>query len=146
MRGILTTSLLATVFLGSSPAYASSLGNESSGTMNIVVVIPPLGDAVRAQENGATGLWAIVNGNGGLMIDAPNTVLETGDLKVELLSPSASQFQIRPFGGEFSSNWKTVDRSGQLSRATLNLPLSDLSVWNYNPLNDRSKLYVIGTI
>src|SRR3546814_8393075 len=105
-----------------------------------------LADAVRAQENGATGLWSIVNGNNGLMIDAPNSVTGDEDLKVALLTPAAPHFQIRSFGGQFSSAWKTVDRSGRLSRATLNIPLQDLSVWDYNPLNARSKLYVIGTI
>src|SRR3546814_15532555 len=74
MRAILTTSVIAAAYLCAVPAQASSLGSESTGTMNITVVIPPLADAVRAQENGATGLWSIVNGNNGLMIDAPHSV------------------------------------------------------------------------
>src|SRR3546814_8532492 len=65
MRAILTTSVIAAVYLCAVPAQASSLGSESTGTMNITVVIPPLADAVRAQENGATGIWSIVNGNNG---------------------------------------------------------------------------------
>src|SRR3546814_7960930 len=94
--------------------------------MNITVVIPPVSESVRAQENGATGLWSIVNGNNGLMIDAPNSVTGDEDLKVALLTPAAPHLQIRSFGGQFSSAWTTVDRSGRLSRATLNIPLQDL--------------------
>src|SRR3546814_9007373 len=113
MRAILTTSVIAAAYLCAVPAQASSLGSESTGTMNITVVIPPLADAVRAQENGATGLWSIVNGNNGLMIDAPNSVTGDEDLKVALLTPAAPHLQIRSFGGQFSSAWKTVDRRSE---------------------------------
>src|SRR3546814_2791118 len=84
-----------------------------------------LADAVRARENGATGLWSIVNGNNGLMMDAPNSVTGDEDLKVALLKPAAPHLQIRPSGGQFSSAWKTVDRSGRLCRAKQNITLQD---------------------
>src|SRR3546814_14991410 len=65
------------------------------------------------------------NGNNGLMIDAPNSVTGDEDLKVALLTPAAPHLQIRSFGGQFSSAWKTAGRSGRLSRATLNIPRSE---------------------
>src|SRR3546814_4740703 len=49
MRAILTTSVIAAAYLCAVPAQASSLGSESTGTMNITVVIPPLAD--RSEEH-----------------------------------------------------------------------------------------------
>lgn len=146
MRRILIASMIATAGLSAVPCSASTLGAESTGTIGVTVVIPPLGDAVRAQENGATGLWSIVNGNDGLMIDASVNLTDEHDLEVNLFSPAASELRVRSYAGRFAVGGKPMGGSAQLHRTTVTLPLSDLSLWTYNPQNDRSKLYVIGTV
>jgi hypothetical protein len=146
MTKILKGSIMAVAALAALPCHASSLGAESTGTVNITVIIPPIGAAVHAQEEGATGLWSILNGNRGLMIDAAVSLPTEGDLEVQLLSSEASQLQIRSYTGQFSRSGTLIGSPSQLGRAKLTLPLNDLSVWTYNPLNEHSKLYVIGTV
>ncbi|WP_432770133.1 MAG: hypothetical protein HEQ22_05145 [Sphingopyxis sp.] len=146
MRRILTISLMALGGFSSATSHAMELGYESAGTINVTVIIPPLGEAVNAQEQGATGLWSILNGNDGLMINAPANVGGEDNLVVDLFSADDSQLQIRSFAGDYVVTGQPADGAAQLRQTRLALPLDNMAIWTYNPLNPRSKLYVIGTV
>lgn len=127
------------------PAAASTPGAEAVGTVNVTVVIPPLAEAVAAQREGAKGLWAILNGNRGLMISGSTS--ERGeDFELHLYAPDLSGVTIRSADGALVLPARAADSAQDLQHSRISLPVGDGSQWVHNPADSRSKVFIISTL
>ncbi|VWX60611.1 hypothetical protein [Sphingorhabdus sp. 109] len=129
----------------STGAAAEAPGFENAATMNITVVIPPLRAAVNAQEEGATGLWAIVNGNSGLMINTPDLVSDSGVTEFSIFGQNISAIQVSSATGSYSVVQKPDDgEAGALPKATYQLMANRAASRVAAVGGDRSRQVVIG--
>lgn len=113
--------------------------------MNVTVIIPPLAQAVSAQREGASGLWAILNGNRGLMVSGRKS--ETGaDFELDLYAPDLSGVTVRSADGVLMLPAQPLDPAQELQHSRINLPLGDESRWGHNASDSRSKVFIISTL
>lgn len=145
MRILRSTAALALAIALGHPAAASTPGAEAVGTMNVTVVIPPLAEAVAAQREGAEGLWAILNGNRGLMISG-NPGERGEDFELHLYAPDLSGVTVRSADGALVLPARAADPAQDLQHSRISLPLGDGSRWVQNAANPRSKVFIISTL
>lgn len=82
------------------PATAmAEAGRSASSTINVTVVIAPIGAAVAAAREGAVGIWSITGGNRGLLIRAPSEIAEGGSGTVRLFAQRSDAYVVRPMTG-----------------------------------------------
>ncbi len=94
MRRSLVT---ASLFLGAIPGIAnasSAIGTQSSGTVTITVDIPPISAALRAQAEGAVGLWTVTDSTSSLMIKLPDSVGVADPATAAIYHGSNVQFDV----------------------------------------------------
>lgn len=82
------------------PATAKAeAGRSASSTINVTVVIAPIGAAVAAAREGAVGIWSISGGNRGLLIRAPSQIVEGGSGTVRIFAQRSDAYVVRPMTG-----------------------------------------------
>jgi len=107
-------------------SYAADAGPQSSGTMGVTVIIPPLGEAVQAQKQGATGLWSLVNGKRGLMINAPIQAPEAKSAEISLFAQNANAIDVYSSYGAARTHLKSNGKGQNgLKEIAFDLSLED---------------------
>jgi hypothetical protein len=82
------------------PATAMAEADRSaSSTINVTVVIAPIGAAVAAAREGAVGIWSISGGNRGLLIRAPSEIDEGASGTVRIFAQRSDAYVVRPMTG-----------------------------------------------
>lgn len=129
-----------------SVAAAETPGVEDASTMSVTIVIPPLRAAVNAQAAGATGLWSIVNGNSGLMINSPKQVTAGGNTEFSLFGTNMDAIQVTSASGVLKANPVSVDgNASKLQKVTFNFAATRDSSRVLEGKKQRSQLMVIST-
>lgn len=147
MRNI-ARSLAFGVMLSSSSvlmAHSPTSNSEAVGVAQVTVVIPPLVQAIRAQESGATGLWSVLNGNAGLMLSS-NFDEGAGELSVDLFGADLAAIRLTSFDGTISATPLVHGSENGLHHSTMKVSFAEPQRWSHNPMNPHSKVFVIGTL
>ena len=106
---------------------------------------PAAAPGVDAQREGAEGLWAILNGNRGLMISG-NPGERGEDFELHLYAPDLSGVTVRSADGALVLPARAADPAQDLQHSRISLPLGDGSRWVQNAANPRSKVFIISTL
>jgi|GEM_PF-2688127 len=107
-------------------SYAADAGPQSSATMGVTVIIPPLGEAVQAQKQGATGLWSLVNGKRGLMINAPIQAPGAKSAEISLFAQNANALDVYTSYGFAQTQLKSSGKGQNgLKEISFDLSLED---------------------
>lgn len=86
--------------MAGAPAYAVQLDGQSTGSVNVTVVIPPIGAALAASREGAVGLWGVNGRRQGVMIQMPREVRAREPGQVSLFVPGALPLIVEVAEGE----------------------------------------------
>lgn len=140
---LIFASMAAWAAASSGAAHAESLGDTSTGTVSIRVVIQPLGSALAAAtEFSAGGLWTFAGSGPGLLVSLPASTTEGGTAELSLIAQTVAPLTVRSDPGGVAMPATTASYDGQLSRRRVNL-----GAINLDDLKDRnSRLFIIGTV
>ncbi|MDB5714166.1 MAG: hypothetical protein JWO15_1563 [Sphingomonadales bacterium] len=123
MLRILKTSAMAAAAL-SGIAHASPLiGNPSAGAVNITVDIPPFAAALKAQGEGAVGLWTVTDSNSGLMLRLPEKIEGANAASISIYHSSGVQFFVSAPAEQFAIASTTSDRLNGMIRESFSLQM-----------------------
>jgi hypothetical protein len=121
-------SLAGMMALAAMPTLAQAspeVGTQSTGSVSIRVVIPPFAAALRAQSEGAVGLWTIAN-TSGLMIQLPDQIEANGKVDAAIYRSRDVQFTVSVKSPMVELKPKTAEVLNGLTRESFGLAAKSL--------------------